>query len=690
MLTPHLLRLAATIALAFVAPAWAQQQPPMSAGLVNQLQDVEVQEQLIALGVLDSTAGQASRDDLRKAVDWFRRAYQFKRGMEALNDAEKEKLKEAKDKLYATTGLKVVTYKDSNPRTKTDLRLLVPVKLVSETPQKFVGTATGGDWQEYRDNVSNVSVGPVIHLLSDFTPIALFRQNIMQVALNYRRLHLTSEEFAAVGDAEDKDGGYVSSNLVLTSKDKLMGVLMRYRKTPPKSFVEIPDFLARVVEAEPAQSDAPKPDPTARGWQLMMQGVANLVVSAFPRENGWSVVDTKPCPETLDKAGPSSIRILFGTDRKGNAGFEQKGGPVANPDSLFLNEPGNKLHIGCAYVVPAKNDVKNAGDLASSEITWYHLLHSTPEADLGDQLYLAHEFAERAQTRTAPKGRGARRLSTRGIDSPVSASSALLFIHGYNVSFKDALFTVAQIKSATNYSGRIYMYSWPSAASTLNYIADMDNAEEAEPFLQSFLKLLMRDADIDDIDILVHSMGSQPVLRALSALRSVFETEREGADRPTKIRIGQIMFAAPDVARPVFDQKIRRIAPYADRVTVYASMTDAALLASKVLRSGASRMGELNDDGKPLLVEVKNVHVIDATGPERWWRLDRIWKGYGHDYFLQSEGVRDDIKRILASIGEDDTKTPSERSPEWFDKVPFEADKEWFYWRLHDRRSQEK
>jgi hypothetical protein len=38
MLTPHLLRLAATIALAFVAPAWAQQQPPMSAGLVNQLQ----------------------------------------------------------------------------------------------------------------------------------------------------------------------------------------------------------------------------------------------------------------------------------------------------------------------------------------------------------------------------------------------------------------------------------------------------------------------------------------------------------------------------------------------------------------------------------------------------------------------------------------------------------------------------
>ena len=257
-----------------------------------------------------------------------------------------------------------------------------------------------------------------------------------------------------------------------------------------------------------------------------------------------------------------------------------------------------------------------------------------------------------------------RDASQEGLTAQRTPAARCVFIHGYNVSFKDALFTVAQIKSATNYSGRIYMYSWPSAASTLRYIADMDDAEEAEPFLQSFLKLLMRDADIDDIDILVHSMGSQSALRALSSLRSVFETEREGATRPTKIRIGQIMFAAPDVARPVFDQKIRRIAPYADRVTVYGSMTDAALLASKFCGVAPPAWVSSTMHGEPLLVEVKNVHVIDATGPERWWRLDRIWKGYGHDYFLQSEGVRDDIKRILASIGEDDTKTPSERSPE--------------------------
>jgi hypothetical protein len=58
----------------------------MSVGLVKQLQDVEVQKQLIALGVLDATAGQASRTDLRNAVDWFRKAYQFAPGVQPLTD----------------------------------------------------------------------------------------------------------------------------------------------------------------------------------------------------------------------------------------------------------------------------------------------------------------------------------------------------------------------------------------------------------------------------------------------------------------------------------------------------------------------------------------------------------------------------------------------------------------------------
>jgi esterase/lipase superfamily enzyme len=688
MLALRFLRFPAAIALAYVAPAWGQQEQAMSAALVKQLQDVEVQKQLIALGVLDATAGQASRSDLRKAVEWFRKAYQATRGVEPLTDDEQEKLRQAKAKFYATTGLKELTYKDANPKTKTDIQLLVPLKLVGGTPQKFDGGTAGGDRQEYRNNDGKVAVGPVIHLLSDYTPIALFRQSIMQVSLNYKHLHLTSEEFAVRGDAEDKDGGYVSSNLVLTSKDQLKGVFLRYPKMPPKSFVEVPDFLIPVVGVEPASPDGSKPDPTARGWQLLMQGVANLVESEFPFKNGWTTVDSGPCPLSLDEVGgqPKSIRILFGTDRKAKAAPDQRGGPIADPDSLFANEPANRLHLGCAYVVPPMRDVTSTGDLTPSKITVHRSLYSTPNGDFGDQLYLANELAESAQSRTRVRARATRQLTRENV-SPENASSALVFIHGYNVAFKDALFTVSKIASDIDYKGRVYMYSWPSAVSTFRYISDMDNAEQAEPFLRSFMKLLLRDADIDYLDILVHSMGSQSVLRALSSLQSVFETERRGAVGSTKISIGQIMFAAPDVAGPLFDQKIRRIASHANRVTIYASSTDAALLASQLLRGGAPRMGEVDNDGQPLLVEVKNVHVINATAAMSWWRVVR---GYGHDYFEQSGEVQSDIKQILQSSGDKEYLTPDARSPKVFEKVAFKGNREWFYWRLRDRGSQEK
>ena len=682
MLIPRLLSLTAAMVLTSLAPAWGQQEPAMSAALVKQLQDVEVQKQLIALGVLDATAGQASRDDLRNAVQWFRRAYQSAPGMQPLSNDEQQKLRQAKEKFYATTGLKQVPYKDR--KTGANIELLVPLKFVGGTLLKFEGGIAGGSWQEYRSDDGKVAIGPVSHLLSDYTPIALFRQSIMQVALNYKHLHLTSEEFAVRAEADDKDGGYVSSNLVLTGKDQLKGVFFRYPKVPPKAFVEIPDFLAPVVTVESASSDGSKSDPTTRSWQLLMQGVANLMESEFPYKNDWKAVDTGPCPLSLAETGgqPKSIRVLFGTDRKAKPAPKQE-----DPDSLFENEPGNRLHLGCAYVVPpSAKDVANAGDLAASKIIKYQVLYSTPNGDFGDQLYLANELAGSAQARKTGRARLTRQL-TRENASPENGSSALVFIHGYNVAFKDALFTVSKIVSDIGYEGRVYMYSWPSAVRVIRYLSDMDNAEQAEPFLRSFMKLLLRDADIDYVDILVHSMGSQSVLRALSSLQSVFETERRGAVSSTKISIGQIIFAAPDVAGPLFDQKIRRIAPHANRVTVYASGTDVALLASQVLRGGAPRMGEVNRDGEPLLVEVTNVHVINATAPMSWWRTV---SGYGHDYFQQSGGVQSDIKLILQSIGSQEHLTPDQRSPQLFEKLTYKGNNGWPFWRLRDRGSQEK
>ena len=122
----RLLWLAAVIALLTGASAWAQQPPKMSADLTRDVRDAKVQEQLIALGVLDATAGRASTGELSEAVAWFRKAHQSNRGMAGLSDDEKEILKQAKAKFDAATGLEVAVYRSRNPKTTTDIALLVP------------------------------------------------------------------------------------------------------------------------------------------------------------------------------------------------------------------------------------------------------------------------------------------------------------------------------------------------------------------------------------------------------------------------------------------------------------------------------------------------------------------------------------------------------------------------------------
>src|SRR5262249_24050351 len=146
----RLLSLIAALVLAPSACAWAQSN--MSPALTQDLRDAEVQEQLIALGVLDATARRASGPDLGNAVAWFRKAYQLAGGTGPLTPDEKQKLKEAYDKFIARTGLQTVTYKDA--ATDTVMKLRVPAAFVGTSPQKIVGDKDR-EWWEYRDNTDN-------------------------------------------------------------------------------------------------------------------------------------------------------------------------------------------------------------------------------------------------------------------------------------------------------------------------------------------------------------------------------------------------------------------------------------------------------------------------------------------------------------------------------------------------------
>ena len=51
---------------------------------------------------------------------------------------------------------------------------------------------------------------------------------------------------------------------------------------------------------------------------------------------------------------------------------------------------------------------------------------------------------------------------------------ALVFVHGYNTTFKDALFRAAQLAYDLKFDGPVFVYSWPSGGAVTSYVYDLE------------------------------------------------------------------------------------------------------------------------------------------------------------------------------------------------------------------------
>jgi esterase/lipase superfamily enzyme len=184
--------------------------------------------------------------------------------------------------------------------------------------------------------------------------------------------------------------------------------------------------------------------------------------------------------------------------------------------------------------------------------------------------------------------------------------SALIFIHGYNVKFDDALRRTAQLTFDLGFSGAPILYSWPSHGQLAWYRSDGENAAWSAEHLQQFLLDLRNRTGVKRLHIVAHSMGNRTLVAGLELL---------GLRHPRRQpMLDQVVMAAPDVDLEEF--QIR----YADdvekcalRATVYASSTDRALLASKHLnRSG--RLGlTMNSRAVVAGVDFVDVTPIDTS-----------------------------------------------------------------------------
>ncbi|MFE9423758.1 alpha/beta hydrolase [Kitasatospora sp. NPDC006697] len=208
-----------------------------------------------------------------------------------------------------------------------------------------------------------------------------------------------------------------------------------------------------------------------------------------------------------------------------------------------------------------------------------------------------------------------------------ATGEALLFVHGFNVSFRDAAVRAAQLAYDLNFTGLPVLYSWPSKGSVADYAADGNAARRAVPYFQEFLRHLLTAGRVAELHVVAHSMGNRLVTDALADLDTT-------ALPPGSGRLGQLVFTAPDVDAEVFRQLLPRIVRQARGCTLYASSADRALLAARRLAE-YPRAGQA---GERVLV-LPGLDTVDVS------RLDTGL--LGHSYFGDHRSVLSDLHGLL-------------------------------------------
>lgn len=152
-------------------------------------------------------------------------------------------------------------------------------------------------------------------------------------------------------------------------------------------------------------------------------------------------------------------------------------------------------------------------------------------------------------------------------------SHALVFLHGYRVSFEDAAIRAAQLGFDLDVQGPTAFFSWPSQGDLGGYIEDGAAIEASERAIADFLCDFCRHSGADAVHLIAHSMGNRGLLRALQRIAA--DAERRG-----QVRLGQIFLAAPDIDRDLFLDLADLYPRFSERTTLYASGRDLALWAS--------------------------------------------------------------------------------------------------------------
>jgi esterase/lipase superfamily enzyme len=192
------------------------------------------------------------------------------------------------------------------------------------------------------------------------------------------------------------------------------------------------------------------------------------------------------------------------------------------------------------------------------------------------------------------------------------ASTAFVFVHGFNTDFVEGLFRHAQITHDFAVPGLAVSFSWASAGLPSAYLYDRESALLARDGLAQTLETVM-ESRVSEIVLVGHSMGAAIVMEMLRDLTLAGKAALLD-------RIGTVLLASPDIDEDMFHQQFNAIAPRPQSFVVFVSRHDGVLHTSAQLRGGVPRVGLGTDIAGLTAMGILVLDLSDFSG----WSLATI------------------------------------------------------------------
>ncbi|WP_222407168.1 alpha/beta hydrolase [Rhizobium leguminosarum] len=259
--------------------------------------------------------------------------------------------------------------------------------------------------------------------------------------------------------------------------------------------------------------------------------------------------------------------------------------PSGDPATLFNGERSPKPFMtDVAVSIPSKRE--------PGTVQWPRRLPPNPVTDFA--------VTRVKQIDTIPEGRAWFRQHIQG-------GHALVFIHGFNNTYEDSVFRLAQIVHDSGMQATPILFTWPSRAQLTGYEYDKESTNYSRTALEQSLRVLAADPDVKDITILAHSMGTWLAMESLRQMGI--------RDGHVNAKIHNVILASPDIDIQVFAKQFVEMGEPKPKFTIFVSQDDRALAASSFITGNVSRLGAIDPSKEPYLsrLEKAGITAIDLT-----------------------------------------------------------------------------